>query len=286
MRDLTEHNITDAVLSGFADANDARLKEIMTSLVKHLHAFIKEVNLTEAEWMAGIQFLPAAGHMCDANRQEFILLSDTLGATTIKDLINNRKPEGMTEYTIFGPFYRDGAPELPLNASIAGDIPGEPVIVSGRVLAPGGASLAEALLDVWHSDAEGFYDVQIPALTGLNLRGRFRTDAQGRYAFRTFKPAYYPTPIDGPVGKMLIALGRHPYRPAHIHFIVMADGYKPLTTELFVEGDPYLDSDAVFGVRESLVVPFTRHDSADDAKQRGVTAPFYTVNYDFVMEPA
>jgi protocatechuate 3,4-dioxygenase beta subunit len=285
MRNLTEHNITDAVLSSLANAKDARLREIMTSLVKHLHAFIKEVNLTEAEWMAGIQFLTATGHRCDDKRQEFILLSDTLGATTIKDLINNRKPEGMTAYTIFGPFYRNGAPELPLNASIAGDTPGEPVIVSGRVLTPAGAPLAGALLDVWHSDAEGFYDVQIPTLTGLNLRGRFRTDAEGRYTFRTIKPAYYPIPIDGPVGKMLVALGRHPYRPAHIHFIVSADGYKPLTTELFVEGDPYLDSDAVFGVRDSLVVPFTRHDSADDAKQRGVTAPFYTVNYDFVMEP-
>ena len=285
MRNLTEHNITDAVLATLSNTKDARLKEIMTSLVKHLHAFIKEVNLTEVEWMAGIQFLTTTGHLCDDKRQEFILLSDTLGATTTKDLINHRKPEEMTEYTIFGPFYREGAPELPLRASIAGDRPGEPVIVSGRVLTPDGKPLANALLDVWHSDADGSYDVQLPGAS-LNLRGRFRADTEGRYTFRTIKPAYYPVPTDGPVGKMLAALGRHPYRPAHIHFIVSADGYKPLTTELFVEGDPYLDSDAVFGVRDSLVVSFMRHDSADEAKQRGVTAPFYTVNYDFVMEPA
>jgi len=285
MRNLTEHNITDIVINTFANAKDARIKAILTSLVKHLHAFIKDVNLTETEWMAGIQFLTATGQMCDDKRQEFILLSDTLGATTTKDLINHRKPEGMTEYTIFGPFYRDGAPDLPLGASIAGETPGETVIVSGRVFAPGGVPLANALLDVWQSDSEGFYDVQLPDAP-LNLRGRFRADAEGRYTFRTLKPAYYPIPTDGPVGKMLMAVGRHPYRPAHIHFIAAAAGYKPLTTELFVDGDPYLDSDAVFGVRDSLVVDFVRHDSANEAGQHGVTTPFYTVNYDFVLEPA
>lgn len=285
MRNLTEHNITDVVVSTFANAKDARVKAIMTSLVKHLHAFIKDVSLTEAEWMAGIQFLTATGQMCDDKRQEFILLSDTLGATTTKDLINNRKPDGMTEYTIFGPFYREGAPDLPLGASIARETPGEPVIVSGRVFAPGGAPLSNALLDVWQSDSEGFYDVQLPG-AHINLRGRFRTDAEGRYTVRTIKPAYYPIPTDGPVGKMLMAVGRHPYRPAHIHFIVAAEGYKPVTTELFADGDPYLDSDVVFGVRDSLVVDFVRHDSADEAKQHGVIAPFYTVNYDFVLEPA
>ncbi len=286
MRNLTEHNITDAVLSSFANAKDARFKEIMTDLVKHLHAFIKEVNLTEAEWMAGIQFLTATGHMCDDKRQEFILLSDTLGATTMKDIINNRKPPGVTEYTILGPFHRTDAPALPLSSNLAGGIPGESVIMKGRVLAPDGSPIPNAMLDVWQSDAKGFYDLQMPDLEGTALRGIFHADAEGRFVFRTIKPSFYPIPYDGPVGQMLIAMGRHPYRPAHIHFIVSADGYKPLTTELFVEGDPYLDSDAVFGVRDSLVVSFMRHDSADEAKQRGVTAPFYTVNYDFVMEPA
>ncbi len=285
MRNLTEANVTEAVLNTLANTEDARLKEIMTNLVKHLHAFVREVELTEEEWMAGIQFLTRVGHMCDENRQEFILLSDTLGVTTLKDIINHRKPAGVTEYAIFGPFYRQGAPEMPPLANIAGDIPGEPVVVFGRVLAPDGRPLAGALLDVWQASADGFYDVQMPNPAEIHLRGKFRSDAAGRYIFRTIKSAYYPIPQDGPVGQMLKAVGRHPYRPAHIHFIVSAEGHEPIVTELFVEGDPYLDSDAVFGVRNSLVVDFVRHESAEAAAEYGVTAPFYTVEYDFVLQP-
>ncbi len=286
MRTLTEANLTDAVVAAMAGAKDARLKEILTSLVRHLHAFIREVNLTEAEWLAGIQFLTATGQKCDDKRQEFILLSDTLGATTMKDILNNRKPPGVTEYTILGPFYRVGAPELPLSSSIAVNIPGEPVVVRGRVLAPDRTPIPHAVLDVWHSDAEGHYDLQMPDLEGMALRAVFHTDAEGKFVFRTIKPSFYSIPYDGPVGQMLVTLGRHPYRPAHIHFIVSADGYKPVTTELFVEGDPYLDSDAVFGVRESLVVPSVRHESAGEAARLNVSAPLYTVDYDFVLEPA
>ena len=286
MRNLTEVNLTDAVVAVMANAKDARIKEILTSLVRHLHAFIREVNLTEDEWLAGIQFLTATGQMCDDKRQEFILLSDTLGATTMKDIINNRKPPGMTEYTILGPFHRADAPELPLGSNIAGDIVGESVVVRGRVLAPDGTPIPNAALDVWQSDAEGQYDLQMPNLAGTTLRAIIHTDAQGRFIFRTIKPSFYPIPNDGPVGQMLVATGRHPYRPAHIHFIVSAGGYKSVTTELFAEGDPYLDSDAVFGVRESLIVQFVRHDSADEAARLNVAAPFYTVDYDFVLEPA
>ncbi|HXV41874.1 MAG TPA: intradiol ring-cleavage dioxygenase [Anaerolineae bacterium] len=285
MRNLTEQNVTEAVLHTFAAAPNPRVKEILTNLVKHIHAFAREVELTEEEWMFGIQFLTRTGHMSDDKRQEFILLSDTLGLTTLKDIMNNRKPPGVTEYTIFGPFYVAGAPEMPAMANIAGDTPGEPVIVSGRVSAPDGRPLAGALLDVWQASAEGFYDVQLPNQTELNLRGKFLTDAEGRYAFRTIKPSYYPIPMDGPVGQMLKAAGRHPYRPAHIHFIVSADGYEAITTEIFVEGDPYLDSDAVFGVRNSLVVDFVRHDSAEEAARYGVKTPFYTAEYDFVLQP-
>jgi protocatechuate 3,4-dioxygenase beta subunit len=285
MRNLTEQNVTQAVLNTFAEAQNPRLKEIMTSLVKHIHAFVREVELTEEEWLYGIQFLTRTGHMCDDKRQEFILLSDTLGVTTLKDIINNRKPPGVTEYTIFGPFYVDGAPEMPAMASIAGDTTGSPVVVSGRVLNPEGRPLAGALLDVWQASADGFYDVQLPHLTEMNLRGKFHTDAEGRYVFRSIKPSFYPIPGDGPVGQIIKAAGRHPYRPAHIHFIVSAVGYEPITTELFVEGDPYLDSDAVFGVRNSLVVDFVRHESAEEAARYGVTVPFYTVEYDFVLQP-
>ncbi len=286
MQNLNESNLTEAVVGAMVGAADARTREIMTSLVKHLHAFIQEVSLTEAEWLAGIRFLTATGQKCDDKRQEFILLSDTLGATTMKDLINNRKPPGATEYTILGPFHRDDAPQMALGSNLAGDLRGEPVVVSGQVRSPEGAPIAGAALDVWQSDAEGHYDLQMPGLSGTALRGVLHTDAAGRFSFRTLKPAYYPIPVDGPVGQMLIALGRHPYRPAHIHFIISAGGYKPLTTELFAAGDPYLDSDAVFGVRASLVVPFVPHHSEDDARRLGVTAPFYTVDYDFVLERA
>jgi hydroxyquinol 1,2-dioxygenase len=285
MRNLTEANITQAAIDTFANTPNPRLKEIIGSLVKHLHAFVREVELTEEEWLFGLQFLTRTGQMCDDKRQEFILLSDTLGMTTLKDIINHRKPAGVTEYTILGPFYRAGVADLPQLANIAAGVPGEPVIVSGRVTTPDGAPLAGALLDVWQASAAGFYDLQDASLGEVNLRGRFRTDADGRYIFRTIKPAFYPIPEDGPVGQMLRAVGRHPYRPAHIHFIVSAEGYEAVTTEIFVEGDPYLDSDAVFGVRNSLVVEFVRHDSAEEAARYQVTAPFYTAEYDFILLP-
>ena len=272
MRDVTETNLTEAVLASMAGAPDARTRQVLGSLVRHLHAFIREVNLTEAEWLAGIQFLTATGQKCDTQRQEFILLSDTLGATTMKDLVNHRKPAGLTEYTILGPFHRDNAPELPLGANLAGDLPGEPVTVSGHVLGPAGQPVAGAALDVWQSDGEGRYDVQMPALEGSALRAVFHTGADGRFSFRTIRPSFYPIPTDGPVGGLLLGTGRHPYRPAHIHFIVSAKGYQPLTTELFDAADPYLDSDAVFGVRQSLIVPFVKHDGG------------YAVDFDFILE--
>jgi protocatechuate 3,4-dioxygenase beta subunit len=285
MQNVTEATLSDVVIASLAAAKDERLKEIMTCLVRHLHAFLRETNLTEAEWLAGVQFLTAVGQTCDDRRQEFILLSDTLGATTMKDIVNHRKPPGVTEYTILGPFHRPDAPAFELHESLAGEMPGEPVLMRGRVLDPDGRPIPNASLDVWQSDSEGFYDLQMPDVTGTALRGVFHTDVEGKYVFRTIKPAPYPIPNDGPVGQMLAALGRHPYRPAHIHFIVSAAGYEPVTTELFVEGDPYLDSDAVFGVRESLVVPFVRNDSKEEAARLGVPVPFLTVDYDFVLAP-
>ena len=286
MRNLSEANLSNAVIASMSEAKDARFQEIMTSLIKHLHAFIREAHLTEAEWMAGIQFLTAVGQKCDEKRQEFILLSDTLGATTMKDLINTRTPPGVTEYTILGPFYRPDAPELPLSANLADQLPGEPVILRGRVLSSDGYPIPNARLDVWQSDAEGFYDLQMAGVDGMTLRGVFRTDAEGSYIFRTIKPAYYPIPTDGPVGQMLLAMRRYPYRPAHIHFMISAEGYVPVTTELFVSDDPYLDSDAVFGVRESLIVQFVRSDSEEEAARLGIPVPFFTVDYDFVLKPA
>jgi len=285
MRNLSEANLTQTVIDSMKEGQDARTKEILTSLVRHLHAFIREVRLTKEEWLTGIELLTAAGQLSDANRQEVILLSDTLGITALKDFVNHGHAPGATEYTILGPFYRDGAAEMPAGASIAEGIPGEPVLVSGRVLDGEGQPIAGALLDVWQASGEGFYDVQGQGLPDMGLRGRFRSDAEGAFHFRTIRPSSYPIPFDGPVGQMLIATARHPYRPAHIHFIVSAEGFEPVTTELYAEGDPYLESDAVFGVRDSLVVKFERREEIEDGAPDGLSAPYYHVTYDFVLEP-
>jgi hydroxyquinol 1,2-dioxygenase len=287
MRDFTESNLTEAVLARLEKTQNPRLKQIMTSLIRHAHDFVREVELTEEEWMAGIQFLTKVGQQCDAKRQEFILLSDTLGISMLVDAINHRKPSGATESSVLGPFYLRDAPDLPMGANIVEGARGDPVIVSGRVLTPAGKPIKGALVDVWQTDGLGFYDVQAPDLSGkMNMRGRFRTGADGRFEFRAVKPKFYSIPTDGPVGDMLQATGRHPYRPAHIHFMVSAAGYVPVTTMLFVQGDAYLDSDAVFGVKTSLVVDFKRHDSADEARAKHVSAPFYSVEYDFGLKEA
>ena len=284
MDTVSENRLADAVLARMADCKDARLQQIMGSLVRHLHAFAQEVELSESEWFAGVRFLTQTGQMCDDKRQEFILLSDVLGVSMLVDSINHRQSKGATESTVFGPYYREGARELQLGASIAGSSAGEPAIVSGRVRDYTGAPIEGALLDVWQTDANGLYDTQYPEPSGMNMRGKFRTDQQGRFEFRTLKPTSYSVPDDGPVGKLLRALGRHPYRPAHIHFIVSAPGFQPVTTHLFVAGDPYLDSDVVFGVKNSLVVEFIRHDSREEAATRNIAAPFYTIEYDFGLQ--
>lgn len=285
MRNLTESNLTEAVLGKLEGATDARLKQIMTSLVKHLHAFVREVELTEAEWLAGIQFLTATGQKCDDKRQEFILLSDTLGVSMLVDAINHRKPSGATESTVLGPFYVSGGPELPIGSNIAEGVPGEPTYFSGRVLSTGGKPIAGAMLDLWSTDGEGWYDVQLKDGNTLRARGKIKTDRDGRYAFWTVKPVSYPIPTDGPVGKMLLKMGRHPYRPAHTHMIVTAPGHEPVTTHLFVEGDKYLESDAVFGVKNSLVEKFVRHEPGTAPDGKRMDRPFYTVQHDFGLVP-
>ncbi len=283
MRTFTEATSVEAVLERMAECPDPRLKEIMTSLVAHLHACVRDVEPTFEEWLAAIQFLTRTGQLCDERRQEFILLSDTLGVSMLVDAINHRKPSGATESTVLGPFHVANAPVMQLGESISRDHKGEPLVMSGRVLDERGAPIRHALLDVWQASADGFYDIQDERQPHMNLRGVFKTGDDGRYFFRSVKPSSYPIPTDGPVGAMLTALGRHPMRPAHVHFIISAEGCETLTTHLFVEGDPYLESDAVFGVKDRLIVPFVRHDDEGKAARAGVTNPFYTAEHDFVL---
>jgi catechol 1,2-dioxygenase len=283
MSTFDERTATDIVLDRLAGCKDPRLKHLLSAIITHLHAVVREVEPTEEEWFAAIQFLTRTGQMCDDTRQEYILLSDTLGVSMLVDAINHRKPGGATESTVLGPFHVAGAPSLEMGADLSKDGKGDPLWVSGRVLDSNGSPIPDALLDVWQTSSDGFYDVQDRSQPEMNLRGVFKTGADGRFFFRSIKPTSYPIPSDGPVGQMLTALGRHPMRPAHIHFIVSAAGFEPVTTHLFVAGDPYLDSDAVFGVKDSLVVPFIRTNDAAAAAARGMANPYYTAEYDFVL---
>jgi len=287
-RNKTEDDITAEVLARFAATPDPRLREIMLGLIKHLHAFVKEVRLTEAEWFQAIEILTEAGKMCSDKRQEFILFSDTLGVSMVVDLIGHRKADGATESTVFGPFHRLNAPEMPAGGNIAHlDKEGIPTIVSGRVLDLDGAPIAGAVLDVWQAQTSGLYDSQDASLEELHMRGKFRTDAAGHYRLCTVIPVHYPIPSDGPVGRMLRATGRHPWRPAHIHFVVSAEGYEPVTTHIFDRQDPYLASDAVFAVKDSLICDFVRHEEADaEAARLGIAPPFCTAQFDFRLQRA
>lgn len=285
----TEDDITSEVLRRVEGTPDPRQREIMLSLIKHLHAFVKDVQLTEKEWFDGIMFLTQTGQMCSEIRQEFILLSDTLGVSMVVDLISNRKPAGATESTVFGPFHRDGAPEMAMGTNMAtADAKGVPLVISGRVLDASGQPIAGALLDVWQANSDGFYDAQLPNHDQLQMRGKYRTGVDGRFVILTTRPVHYQIPTDGPVGRMLAATKRHGWRPAHVHFVVAADGYEPVTTHIFDSIDPYLKGDAVFGVKESLIVEFKEHAAGDTAAAKGaaVSAPFVTADFDFVLTSA
>jgi hydroxyquinol 1,2-dioxygenase len=274
MRNFSEMNITEAVVARIAGAPSFRVREVSTALVRHLHAFLREVRPTQAEWEAGIAFLTETGKTCSEVRQEFILLSDTLGASMLVDAINNDRP-GATESTVLGPFHVAGAPEAENGADLSDGAPGEPLRVEGTVRDTAGRPLAGAWIDTWHCDHDGHYDVQKDGAHPA-MRARLRTDAVGRFWFRSIVPSSYPIPHDGPVGRMLEAQGRHPYRPAHVHFMVGAPGHETLVTHVFFAGDGYLDSDAVFGVKDSLVRALERDGAGGPAVLR----------YDFVLAPS
>ena len=263
---FTEDNSVDVVISRNARAKNERLKQVLATITRKLREAVKEIEPTQEEWMTAILFLTKTGHMSDDWRQEFILLSDVLGLSMLVDAINNRKPSGASESTVLGPFHVADAPELPMGANTCLDQKGEPLFVHGRILDTEGKPIAGAKIDVWQANDEGFYDVQQKGIQpDFNLRGVFRTGADGRYWFRGVKPRYYPIPDDGPVGKLLDSLGRHPNRPAHLHYIIEADGFDALTAHIFDPDDPYIDSDAVFGVKKSLLAEFRKIDDPEAA---------------------
>lgn len=291
--------ITEAVVDSFEGTADPRLRELLAGLTRHLHAFVREAEPTMAEWEQAIAFLTATGRACTDTRQEFVLLSDVLGVSMLVETINSEGREGrdelqdeekaeegggVTESTVLGPFHMTESPVRELGADIDLVGGGEPCVISGRVLSRDGTALPGAVLDVWQANAEGYYDVQQPDVQPAgNGRGLFTTDAEGRFWFRTCVPSPYPIPTDGPVGDLLRATSRHPYRPAHIHFIASAKGHTPVTTHIFVAGSEHLDSDAVFAVKESLVQDFTETDDPALAERFGIPSPFRHARFDLVL---
>ncbi len=300
MTPMTEDDLTQAVLQRLATADDPRFAQVMRSLITHLHAFIREVDLTPDEWIQSIFFLTEVGQACTDRRQEFILLSDTLGASMMVVMLDqlraarrhaaagtqgahNATPA--TEATVQGPYYWEGAPVLPRGADIAQGVKGEPTFYSGRVTDTHGQPIENATLDIWSGDGEGVYDMQVEG-SEMAARARIQTDAEGRYWFWSIKPTYYPVPVDGPVGRMLAGMGRHPNRPGHIHMMVYAPGHVKLTTHLFVANSPFIESDAVFGVRPSLVVDFEEHAAGRAPDGRVMDKPYWSAHYDFRLEKA
>ncbi|MBB5737676.1 catechol 1,2-dioxygenase [Xanthomonas arboricola] len=281
-----EDTSVEVVNSRMGAAADPRLRAILEVLTRHLHEAVKEIEPTHEEWFAAIRFLTDTGHMCTDWRQEFILLSDVLGVTMLVDSINHRRPSGATPNTILGPFYVEGAPRYPNGANICLDGKGIPTLVRGRVLDIHGQPIAGATLDVWQTNDDGFYDVQQKGVQpDYNLRGLFTSEADGRYWLRTVKPRFYPIPYDGPVGKLLKAVDRHPNRAAHLHFIVEAPGFQQVITHIFAPDCPYLAEDAVFGVKRELVAEFRQVDDPALAEQYGLPPSFLLVEWDFILAP-
>lgn len=281
--DFSEQSATPAVVDSFRHTPDPRLREVLESLTRHLHALVREVRPSVAEWSRAIEFLTAVGHACSDTRQEFILLSDVLGVSMLVETMNAQQVG--TESTVLGPFHMTESPPRELGDSIDQLGGRRPCMVSGRVLSSTGKPLAGALVDVWQCTDEGFYDVQQPEIQPAgNGRGLFRTDNDGNYWFRTVVPSHYPIPTDGPVGRLLEGTKRHPFRPAHIHFIAEAPGHEQLTTHAFVADSPYIDSDTVFAVKQSLVVEFAESHDEAAAEDFGVDGPFAHARFDIVLQ--
>src|SRR5688500_10846488 len=285
MRQFTEDNLTAEVVARLKATKDKRVREIMTSAVKHLHAFAREVKLTEEEWFEGIKFLTSVGQKCDGKRQEFILLSDVLGLSMMVVALNHKTEPGATEATVLGPFFAHGAKEFGYGGDLraGATMSGEDVWVSGRVLSVDGKPIATAALDIWQAKADGIYDLQTEG--EFELRGRVKANAKGEYAFASYKPKFYSIPMDGPVGELIRATSNRHMRPAHMHAIVSAPGYQQVITHVFVEGDPHLDGDAVFAVKNSLVAKYKKVNDTAEAKKLGMPNPFLKLSWDFRLSP-
>jgi len=276
--------LTEQVVASFAKAPDPRVGRLLGDLVRRLHGFVADNDVTEAEWMHAVDFLTRTGQLCGPTRQEFILLSDTLGVSSVVDVLTNSRSPDTTPSAVLGPFYVDGPPVVPHGSDIARGLPGTPLWADIRVTDPDGRPVDGAVVDVWQSNDDGFYDVQLPDLDGPVLRARLHTDADGALRFWSILPSEYPIPSDGPVGEMLRAAGRHPYRAPHLHFMIMATGYRRLVTQLFVAGGAYLDSDAVFGVKDDLIVPFERT-SGPTPDGREIDGEWCRVEFTFHIAP-
>lgn len=285
MGPIAEESLTEAVAASFEGSRDPRFREIMQSLVRHLHAFSREVRLSEDEWFTAIDFLTRTGQMSDEKRQEVVLLSDTLGLSMLTVGLNQGGGTDATEPTVFGPFFVEGAPEVPEGGDLSQGASGDPCLVRGRVLDTGGEPVAGARVDVWETDDEGLYDVQRAELNHPQGRGHLFSGEDGRFSFWAVRPVAYPIPDDGPVGEMLAAGGRSPMRPAHIHFMIAAEGRRKLITHVFDREDEYLGNDAVFGVKESLIAEFVRHEPGEAPDGQSLDRPWYSLDYEFVLAP-
>jgi hydroxyquinol 1,2-dioxygenase len=277
--------ITAAAVASFDGCEDPRLREIMQSLVRHLHAFAAEVRLSGDEWETGIRILTATGRITDEHRQEFVLWSDSLGLSMLVDALEHGEPGTATESTVLGPFWVAGSPLRDYGASIAEEVDTTPTWVYGRVIDPDGAAIPGAELDVWQNGENRLYAVQDPEAPENHLRGRFIAGDDGSYAFLAARPTAYPIPSDGPVGRMLDATRRHPWRPAHLHIIVSAPGHRRLTTHIFDSESDFLDSDAVFAVKPSLVRQFVRRSPDDPDRPDGVEGEWFSLENDIVLAP-
>jgi protocatechuate 3,4-dioxygenase beta subunit len=284
MRNMTEEDLTKIVLERYSTTPNPRLREILQSLIRHSHEFVREVRLTEAEWMVGIEFLTATGQKCDAKRQEMILLSDNLGISALTNMVSAGVPAEATETTVVGPFYVPGTPKRAWGETVLLRETDElPLFIHGRVVGVDGKPVPGAKIEVWQTDSNGMYDIQDSDQPEHNLRGWYEANNKGEFLIRTIRPTSYPIPTDGPVGVLLDATNRHPWRPAHVHAIISAPGYQRLTTHLFDSEDQYLDSDVVFAVKESLIRTFKKNESAADAKKFGIEGPFWELQNDFVL---